>query len=148
MPAVTLVHRDLSRRVSCSRAASVCGFSEPHFRSLFRRMMGVSFGQFSLRARLGFAAHCLASTGLPLQQVVEATGFADLSHLHRVFEKHFGCNPTRYREQAREATPLEVQAADGRHQLFTSRATIYGSPIGLPPKVGPSTAMKKASPRS
>jgi len=148
MPAVSLVHEDLSRRVSCSQAAEVCGFSEPRFRSLFRRVMGVGFGRFSLRARLGFAAHCLSSTGLPLQQVVEATGFADLSHFHRVFSKHFGCNPTRYREQARTERPPGAHTLKGRHQRFTSRATIYVSVMpGSPPtSASPSTAMKKASP--
>jgi AraC-like DNA-binding protein len=125
LPAVSLVHADLSRRVSCVEGARSCGFSEPHFRSLFRRAMGVSFGWFSLRARLGFAAHCLAATGLPLRQVVEATGFADLSHFHRVFERHFGCNPTQFRQRSREAQPPGPRTARGRRQRFTSRASIY-----------------------
>lgn len=135
LPAVSLVHADLSRRVSCVEGARACGFSEPHFRSLFRRAMGVSFGWFSLRARLGFAAHCLSATGLPVRQVVEATGFADLSHFHRVFEKHFGCNPTEFRRRSRAARPPVAHTARGRRHRFTSRASIYDASTPDHPKL-------------
>jgi AraC-like DNA-binding protein len=123
-PAVALVHRDLSRRVSCLEAATACGFSEPHFRALFRAVMGVGFGWFSLRARLGFAAHYLSSTGRPLQQIVESTGFADLSHLRRVFDKHFGCSPAEYRRRARTTPPPITRAAGGEGQRVTGPTTV------------------------
>jgi AraC-like DNA-binding protein len=122
-PAVALVHRDLSHRVSCLEAATACGFSEPHFRALFRAVMGIGFGWFSLRARLGFAAHYLSSTGRPLQQIVESAGFADLSHLRRVFEKHFGCSPAEYRRRARSTPPPISRAASGGNQRTTDWGT-------------------------
>ncbi len=125
MPAVSRVHADLSHRVSCAEAAAECGFSESHFRALFRRTMGVGFGWFGLRARLGLAAHCLTSTGLPVREIAQVTAFSDLSHFHRVFERHFGCNPTQYRARTREARPPDLGPGRRQHSRVTREASIY-----------------------
>lgn len=131
MPAVSRVHADLSHRVSCAEAAAECGFSESHFRALFRRAMGVGFGWFGLRARLGFAAHCLTSTGLPVCEIAQVAAFADLSHFHRVFEKHFGCNPSRYRARTREERPPGLLPGFGPHRRATSWFSVHLSEPGV-----------------
>jgi len=100
MPAVTLIYHHPDRRVTTEEAAVACGFSRSHFNRIFARTMGMSFGEFGLRARLAFAAHLLLTTRLPIESIATHAGFANAGHLHRAFVRHYGCRPGRYREQA------------------------------------------------
>jgi len=93
LPAVELVRLHPDRRVSLGEAAATCQLSVTRFRLLFRRTMGVSFGQFALRNRLAHAAHLLLSTRLSVEAVAKEVGFVDGSHLQRIFRKHYGRTP-------------------------------------------------------
>jgi len=102
LPAVELVHARSSSRVSVAEAAAACALSSSHFSRLFRATMGVSFGQFELRSRLGMAAHQLVSSDRSEEAIAKEADFADASHLSRMFVKHYGCAPGHYRHQDRE----------------------------------------------
>jgi len=105
MPAVNLVHLHPDRRISTDEAARACGLSRAQFNRVFRRAMAMSFGAFCLRARLALAAHLLLTTRLPIEDISGRAGFADGSHLHATFPRHYGDTPGRYRERARPLTP-------------------------------------------
>jgi len=105
MPALNLLRVDPARPLALSQAAGACGLSRSRFTLLFRRLMGVSFGQFHLQARVGIAARQLLATDLPTDEIAEQTGFAGASHLHRAFVKHHGCTPGQYRRRGGEAPP-------------------------------------------
>ena len=62
--------------------------------------MGLSFGMFCRRSRLGRVAQLLLSTDLSTETIAGEAGFADGSHLHRAFVKQYGCTPGVYRAQA------------------------------------------------
>jgi AraC-like DNA-binding protein len=87
-----------SRRTSVSEAARACSLSTSHFRNLFRDTMGVSFGQFELRRRLGEAMNRLVNTDLSVTEIAAASGFTDSSHLRRELVRHCGATPTGIRE--------------------------------------------------
>jgi transcriptional regulator GlxA family with amidase domain len=100
LPAVELVQRDLGRRVSGAEAAAVCSLSVCRFWHVFRGAMGLSFGAFALRARLARAAQQLLYTRASVREIAEEAGFADASHFHRLFVRHYGCTPGEYRSRA------------------------------------------------
>lgn len=97
MPALALANSDLRRRVEAQEAAASCGLSRSWFHRIFRHTMGLSFGAFRLRARLGFVARQLLTTSRSIEAVAEESGFVDGSHLHRVFVRSYGCTPAQYR---------------------------------------------------
>ncbi len=97
MPALTLSHSQPWRRVSVATAATACGLSVSHFQSLFHRVVGTSFGQFSLRARLSFAANRVLNTDRSISAIAAEAGFADSSHLHRRFRQQYQRTPRQYR---------------------------------------------------
>jgi AraC-like DNA-binding protein len=100
MPAIALIQERRPGTASVEEAAGACGLSRSRFTTLFRQTMGTSFGQFSLRARLGFAAHRLLSTDLTVEVIAQRAGFVDASHFHRTFVKHYGRTPSQYRARA------------------------------------------------
>ncbi|UCC68585.1 MAG: helix-turn-helix domain-containing protein [Armatimonadota bacterium] len=99
MPALVLVHSRPARRVTIAEAAQSCGLSRAQFCLIFRNTIGMSFGKFCLQSRLGFVAQMLISTDLSTEAIAEQTGFADGSHLHRTFVRHYGCTPGFYRSR-------------------------------------------------
>jgi AraC family transcriptional regulator len=68
----------------------------------FRARYGTSVGEYGRRLRLERAASELARTDAPLAAIASEAGFADQSHFTRLFRRHLGTTPARYR--------LETQA--------------------------------------
>jgi AraC family transcriptional regulator len=63
----------------------------------FKRCVGRTMGEYLRHLRARRAAALLASTHEPLAGVAAGTGFADQSHLCRVFRAQYGVTPQRYR---------------------------------------------------
>jgi AraC-like DNA-binding protein len=101
MPAVRLVYSSPARRLSLEEAAAACGLSASQFSHIFRHTMGLSFGNFRTRTRLGYAAQLLLTTDQPVEHIAEQLGFVDASHLHHAFTKVYSCTPARYRTDGR-----------------------------------------------
>jgi AraC-like DNA-binding protein len=101
MPAVRLVYSSPARRLSLEEAAAACGLSASQFSHIFRHSMGLSYGSFRTRTRLGYAAQLLLTSDQPVERIAERLGFVDASHLHHAFTKVYGCTPARYRTEGR-----------------------------------------------
>ena len=101
MPALNLVQSRPARRVAVAEAARACGLSRAQFCLIFQHAVGMSFGRFCRRSRLGYAAELLLSTDLTLGAIAQRASFSDSSHMHRSFSRHYGCTPGQYRAQNR-----------------------------------------------
>ncbi len=88
----------LSQDISLSDLAQQAGFSAYHFARLFRQTMGESPHQFVLRQRVERAQHLLKETDIPLVQIAGESGFANQSHLTRIFKRQLGFTPRAYRQ--------------------------------------------------
>jgi len=99
MPAMASLHADPKGRLGLEEAAAHCGLSASRFAVLFRRTMGMSFGQFTLRARMAQAAQQLAATDQSIEGIAAQLGFSSGSHLHRLFLKYYHTTPAAYRSQ-------------------------------------------------
>lgn len=83
--------------VTAQLAASRCGMSRNYFNAVFEKLMGLSFARFALRYRLTQAASALLLSERPVKSIAAEWGFADASHLHHCFYRHYGCSPRDYR---------------------------------------------------
>jgi AraC family transcriptional regulator len=95
--AVELLRDRGSGGLRLAELAAELGKDPAYLARAFRRRMGCTMSQFRRRLWTHNAAHLLASTGQPLGQVALASGFADQSHLCRVFKAEFGLTPQAYR---------------------------------------------------
>jgi AraC-like DNA-binding protein len=72
-----------------------------HVAREFRRRNGLSIGAYLRRVRTAHAARWLAQSGDAIADIALRAGFADQSHLGRVFQRSVGTTPARYRALTR-----------------------------------------------
>jgi AraC family transcriptional regulator len=102
--------------VSLDALAARAGWSPFHFHRAFRKVVGETPKQYTLRLRLERAAARLATADDPVLAVAAAEGFASHAVFTRAFHRRFGCTPTAYRANALRNTPAEARA---RHLALT-----------------------------
>ena len=99
--ALRLVEESLNKgeRVTVADMAEACFLSESHFRRVFGARMGESPKGYLTRKRLEKAAILLRNGALSVSQISWSCGFRNHSTFYRDFVKHYGCNPSEYREK-------------------------------------------------
>jgi AraC family transcriptional regulator len=91
------LHEQAPAASSLSELATSVGVHPAHLARSFRRVYGVTVGEYARELRLEWAAAQLAAPGVSLAQVAADAGFADQSHFTRAFRAYAGVTPGRYR---------------------------------------------------
>jgi AraC family transcriptional regulator len=99
-----LLRARLGEHVGLGELAETVGVQPAFLARMFRAHYGLSVGEYGRRLRLAWAAAELARGELPLAAIAARAGFSDQSHFTRVFRRHVGTTPSRYREQTRSRT--------------------------------------------
>ncbi|KAG8153790.1 helix-turn-helix domain-containing protein [Burkholderia catarinensis] len=85
--------------VSISDVANECDLSRGYFIRAFSRTTGRTPHQWLLEQRVAQARELIMSSDLTLAEIADACGFADQSHLNRVFVKVVGHPPGAWRRE-------------------------------------------------
>ncbi|WP_144575415.1 AraC family transcriptional regulator [Agrobacterium sp. DE0009] len=88
-----------SRPFRLADLAEEAGMSQFRFLRAFARATGLTPHSYLLQRRVHLARHALAK-GTPPAEAAFVAGFADQSHLNRVFVRQFGVTPAVYRAAA------------------------------------------------
>lgn len=91
------VQAHLAEPISLRDLAGALALSRHHFAHSFRKCTGTTPHEFVLRQRVERAKTLLSRTSTPLPEVAAHCGFADQSHLTRVFKQRAGTTPANYR---------------------------------------------------
>ncbi|MBX3440747.1 MAG: helix-turn-helix transcriptional regulator [Planctomycetaceae bacterium] len=87
----------LPQHVDLADLAAVANLSQSHFSRAFKVSTGMAPYRWQLDARIRRAQALLLDTHSTLDQVAEATGFADAVHFGRTFRKLTGATPAAWR---------------------------------------------------
>jgi AraC-like DNA-binding protein/mannose-6-phosphate isomerase-like protein (cupin superfamily) len=109
--------------IQVREAARICGMSESHFMSLFKRVTGLSFVTYFNHFRIERAQALLARTDESMASISQQVGFCDQSYFGTVFRRTVGMTPATYRRRVRSNTPTD-----------------HGQPYHMPPLNGGTTA--------
>jgi AraC family transcriptional regulator len=91
-----LLHSEF-RELRISELAAEAGVHPVHLARVFRRICGETPGEYLQRLRVKFASERLALTEMPIAQVAAEAGFADQSHMTRIFKRHTRTTPRELR---------------------------------------------------
>lgn len=99
---VTYVMAHYPHTITLGEIASHIGMNRSAFCTFFKRNKGMTFSRFVTLYRLETACGLLKDTAKQISEICYAVGFNDLPHFNRVFRKHYGLSPSKYRTSARE----------------------------------------------
>lgn len=88
----------LDSNITLGMLADTAGMSEYHLSRMFRISFGMPPYAWIAERRLDRARQLLRTTSLPLQQVADACGYANLSHFSHRFRDAVGVSPRGYRQ--------------------------------------------------
>jgi AraC family transcriptional regulator len=90
---------DLRGNPGLDELAALCGLSRGHFARAFKRTLGMPPHRWLLARRIDRAKHLLRHTNMPISEIALDCGFADQSHLTRVFSGFFNIGPAAWRRE-------------------------------------------------
>lgn len=93
--ALEILHERFLDRISLQALASELQVHPLHLSRTFRRFHGCSPVSYLRRLRVEFANTQIRSSDMPLSQVAAMSGFADQSHMNRLFKHFLGYTPGR-----------------------------------------------------
>jgi transcriptional regulator GlxA family with amidase domain len=82
--------------VSLAKLAGLTGLSQSQFSHAFHASAGIAPYQWTLQARIRKAQELLAKAERPIAAIAIEVGFADQSHLTKVFRRQIGVTPKRW----------------------------------------------------
>jgi transcriptional regulator GlxA family with amidase domain len=98
--ALEYIEANLSEDVSLADIADACAASVSSLARGFKTTLGVSPHRWVLNRRIALAQRMMYEGAVPLSEVAASCGFADQSHLTRVFMRHVGSSPATWRRKA------------------------------------------------
>ena len=95
--AMDYLEANFQRRVTVAEVAAKSGIHPSYLAELFRGRHATSVGEWVRNRRLEFVRDALRNPALPISCIAVKAGFADQSHLTRLFRARFGVTPAEYR---------------------------------------------------
>lgn len=95
--AISYLEAKMPAKVELATLAKLAGLSLSHYSRSFKASTGLAPYQWQLRARIERAKDLLINTNSCLEDIADATGFADAVHFGRKFRKITGATPAAWR---------------------------------------------------
>jgi AraC family transcriptional regulator len=97
-----IVHAEYATGIDCRDIAARVGVHPVRLSREFHRAYHVTMTELAIQLRVEHAAHLLRTTQRSLAAIALDAGFADQSHLAKLFRRHTGTTCARYRRGERE----------------------------------------------
>jgi AraC family transcriptional regulator of arabinose operon len=99
--AMSFVCTSFAQTINLDHLARHCGLSSSRLSYLFREQVGMPPRAYVETQRLSHARELLLMTEIPIAAVAAKAGFKDPLYFTRIFKRHMGESPSRWRRKAR-----------------------------------------------
>jgi AraC-like DNA-binding protein len=90
--------RNYDKELSPEELSHLIGVTERQLNRIMQEYYSMTFKEKLTKTRLEEAKNLLLTTGLPIKDIAEQTGFSCLSYFSRVFSKYYKVSPSDFRE--------------------------------------------------
>lgn len=112
--AIEFVLAHHSEKIEVAQLAAVTHLSVSQLQREFRRLFGMSPGDYILKVRLFAARRRLEETSDAVGQIALECGFYDQSHFTRAFSAEVGMPPLAYRKRFMRGSTVAMRGEEGR----------------------------------
>lgn len=94
------IKKNLNHKITLADLSWNLHFSTVTLTEHFKREFGITITEYIMKKRMKKAAQMLVGDGiLPIKDIAEACGFADIEYFSRTFKQYHGMSPSTYRKQ-------------------------------------------------
>lgn len=105
---ITYLENHLKEEITVGDMADTMGYSESHFRALFRKVSNVSPVQFLQHLRIETAQRLIRERRLSLTEIAFEVGFNSSQYFSNCFKKQVGLSPREYRTALNKTNKKET----------------------------------------
>ena len=113
-PVLDFINERFREPLTLEDIAEHLALSPSRARHLFQEKLGIGFKQYVLHLRINEAKKLLASSDLPIPDVMYASGFQSHGPFYRAFKQIVGAAPLDYREQAARLALFEKISGENK----------------------------------
>ncbi|WP_391573271.1 AraC family transcriptional regulator, partial [Cohnella sp.] len=126
----TIVHENYAEAMTLETLSESLNYSVSHLSSYFRLRTGISPIDYLIKVRIDQAAKLLLETDATLKEIAAGVGYHDPSYFSRLFKKHRGVSPIRYREvNAKEQKQVDSPPLNVEFSIVSSELVRYADDI-------------------
>ena len=85
--------------MTADNIARSCNLSTSHFRTLFKKDIGMTLPQYINLTKLSAAAHLIQTTSKSISNIATESGYSEIPYFNRVFRREFGESPKEMRQR-------------------------------------------------
>ena len=85
--------------MTAENVAKSCNLSASHFRTLFKKDIGMTLPQYINLTKLSAAVHLIQTTNKSISTIATESGYSEIPYFNRVFQKEFGITPKEMRKK-------------------------------------------------
>lgn len=90
------IHEHYQRKLTARHVGEQVGFSEVYFSNLFKKELGMTFGDYLTSYRMNVAKFLIAKGDYKVYEVAELTGYTSPQYFSQLFQKETGYTPMEY----------------------------------------------------
>ena len=95
---IKFITDNATKNISLKDIAEKSKFNPTYFCSVFKETFGITPWNFLIKCRLDLAVSLLTSTSTSIKEIAEKSGFPDEFYFSRVFKKHYGVSPQKFKK--------------------------------------------------
>lgn len=98
LPALSYISQHYMEDITVDQLSEMCFLSTTYFRRVFKRCTRLSPMAYLCQVRLKMAAVLLRSSGAPVSEIIDKTGFRTASSFNRKFREYYHMSPREWRQ--------------------------------------------------
>lgn len=95
---IAYIDQRYTEDILLSSLAKQFNLSIGYLSMLVKKETGKTYSEYVTEKRLALAKELLGDQSISIQDIVQRVGYKDYFHFNKLFKKHFGITPSKYRK--------------------------------------------------